>query len=726
MSKICPNCRTESGDEYQFCPNCGSALPDRGSDSPSGPAPYCCSGCGETLGEDDRFCRNCGTSVLNRATGPEPSAAAAAPLAGYPLEPKKKAGSGKGLLLFVLISMAVVLIGIVAIGALMVTNFLKYKAEPAEVSQEEPYSEEDEQTEEPEQSDIYHDDTLFEDYAYVRPDFAVISENIAAASALIGNGGSPEEFSADAETILGQLNGMLTMYSLLDVYTSLDYTDAYYQEEYLLVMESSNRLDMEFNDMIAAAVGTEYEQALRDLWGDEYFESCLQYAKFNSDEIADLSVREAELLEDYDTAIEDTSVVVNGREWTMDDLDSYGVTLGDEEYYEIYDALCSATNERAGAIFQQLMGVRNEISAALGYDSYADYAYDLHGRDYSPEDAEAFQQAAKNYIAPLYEEIYELSFDTDYYSLYSAEYDSDEMLPKIHDCAEAISPKISGAMDYMLTCGLYDIEPSQTKLSGGFTTYFTSCGAPFLFDNWNGSWSSVSGFTHELGHYTSYYNRDPYGWDTSDSTDVAEIDSQTLELLFMNDYDSIFGTDIANAARMEEMLNTLHAILSGCMEDEFQQRLYANPGMTLPETNALYYQLAEEYGLTAVYHYSPEEWVFITHTFESPFYYISYAASMVPSAEIFFLSQEDGERAVEIYEEILNRENDEGFLELLDREDLGDPFDPETLSLLESEIRSYCQTLTDSYTGFSDFSLGGHEESGGFGDFGDFGDLFGA
>ena len=718
MSKICPNCRSESGDEYQFCPNCGCALPDRGSDSPSGPAPFCCPNCGETMPASDRFCRNCGTPVFDRTPEPQPSAPASPPHAEEAPAAKKKAGSGKGLLLFVLISMAVVTTGIVVLGALTVSNFLKYRSEQAEVSQEEPYSGASEWPaesgdSESDSSGIFHSGTHFSDYVYTRPDFEAISETISAATELIEAGGSPEEFSGYGAQILEQLNNMLTMYSLLDVYTSLDYTNDYYQQEYLMMVESSNRLDTEFNDMIGASVGTEYEQALRDLWGDEYFESCLQYAKLNSDEIAELSVREAELIEDYDVAVEDTSVVVNGQNWTMDDLSDYGVTLSDEEYYEIYDALCKATNEKTGPIFQQLVGVRNEISQALGYDSYADYAYDLHGRDYSPEDAEAFQQATKTYIAPLYEEIYELSFNTDYYSLYSGEYGSDDLLPKIYDCAAEISPKISTAMNYMLTCGLYDIEPSETKLSGGFTTYFTSFGAPFLFDNWDGDWSSVSGFTHELGHYTSYYGREPYGWDTPDSTDVAEIDSQTLELLLMNDYDSIFGEEIADAARMEEMLNVLHAILSGCMEDEFQQRLYANPDMTLDEINALYYQLAEEYGLTAIYHYSPEEWVFITHTFESPFYYISYAASMVPSAEIFFLSQEDEDGAVELYEEILGRENGEGFLELLARENLGDPFDPETLSTLESQIRSYCQTLTGSASGSGFFSDGFN----GFGNF---------
>lgn len=719
MSKICPNCQTESDDAYQFCPNCGRALPDRENESPASPAPVCCPNCGRALTADDRFCMSCGAPFPVEASASKSFAPASPGPAGRVPEAKKKPGSGgKGLLIFILVSMTAAAIGIVVLGALAVVNFFKYKAEQAEVPKEEPYSEESGWRGEPWDPDAdlsgrFHADTHFSDYAYARPDFDAISKEISAAAGLIEDGGNPKDLAAYGETILGQLNGMLTMYSLLDVYTSLDYTDSYYQQEYLLMVESCNRLDTEFNDLVAATVGTEYEQALRDLWGDEYFESCLRYAKFNSDQIAQLSLREAELTEEYDVALKDTSVAVDGRKWTMDGLRDYGAGLDDEKYYEIYDAVCAATNEKAGVIFEQLVGVRNEIAGTLGYGSYADYAYDLHGRDYSPKDAEAFGQAAKMYIAPLYEEVYELSFRTDYYALYSGQYDSGDLLPRIYDCAQSLSPKISRAMNYMLTCGLYDIEPSGTKLSGGFTTYFTSYGAPFLFDNWDGGWDSVAGFTHELGHYASYYNREAYGWDTPDSTDIAEIDSQTLELLFTNDYDAIFETDTANAARMEEMLGVLHAILSGCMEDEFQQRLYENPDLTLPEINALYYRLAEEYGLSAVYRYSPEEWVFITHTFESPFYYISYAASMVPSAEIFFLSLTDRESAVETYEEILDRETDEGFLEILEREDLGNPFDPETLSALSDQILGYCQTLADGGPGapFRDY-----EDFGAFGD----------
>ena len=43
-------------------------------------------------------------------------------------------------------------------------------------------------------------------------------------------------------------------------------------------------------------------------------------------------------------------------------------------------------------------------------------------------------------------------------------------------------------------------------------------------------------------------------------------------------------------------MDAMYSLLSGCMEDEFQQEIYENPNMSLDEMNALYRKLAEEYG----------------------------------------------------------------------------------------------------------------------------------
>ena len=52
----------------------------------------------------------------------------------------------------------------------------------------------------------------------------------------------------------------------------------------------------------------------------------------------------------------------------------------------------------AGQIFLELISVRNELAQIYGYDTFADYAYDVYyGRDYTPADAAALCEAIKPY-----------------------------------------------------------------------------------------------------------------------------------------------------------------------------------------------------------------------------------------------------------------------------------------------------------------------------------------
>ena len=80
----------------------------------------------------------------------------------------------------------------------------------------------------------------------------------------------------------------------------------------------------------------------------------------------------------------------------------------------------------------------------------------------------------------------------------------------------------------------------------------------------------------------------------------------------------------------------------------------------------------------------------MSHTFQSPLYYISYAVSAVPALEIWRVAREDFEVGKELYLSLYARDHDEDFLEVL--EDLGfaDPFDEETIldlaDALEEEI----------------------------------------
>jgi oligoendopeptidase F len=245
---------------------------------------------------------------------------------------------------------------------------------------------------------------------------------------------------------------------------------------------------------------------------------------------------------------------------------------------------------------------------------------------------------------------------------------------------------VSEAAGYMLRNHLYDFSTGVNKMSGSFTTYINTYRAPFMFSRWTGSYTDLTTILHELGHFTNYYHNPSAGWSAGDSLDLAEIDSQGLELLMTPYFDQYYGT-VAQQAVSSLLSDCLYALISGCMEDEFQQLIYQTPTMTLDELNSLYERLEQEYGLASKFGPTGLEWVLIPHTFQTPMYYISYAVSMAAALELYEMALNGNQsQAREIYLAILNRPSFAAFREELQENGLSDVFDESTIQRLGEEL----------------------------------------
>ena len=182
---------------------------------------------------------------------------------------------------------------------------------------------------------------------------------------------------------------------------------------------------------------------------------------------------------------------------------------------------------------------------------------------------------------------------------------------------------------------------------------------------------------HEFGHYAGYYLNGVQRMRSADPLDLAEIDAQGLELLALTQYNNLYGA-LSDAARVASLVLALYAIITGCMEDAFQQFAYRTEHVTLEQLNAAYASL------------SGESWVEISHTFRAPMYYISYATSMLGALQLYALSDTDRAAAVSAYRKILMRPIGAAFRTTLRDANLRDPFDPSTCAALKSIFSALC------------------------------------
>ena len=322
-------------------------------------------------------------------------------------------------------------------------------------------------------------------------------------------------------------------------------------------------------------------------------------------------------------------------------------------------------NQQMGEVFLELIRVRNELAEIYDYDSYAAYAYDsVYGRDYTPEDAAALCRAIKPYARRYYADCYYSGAFQENMGSFSA----GELMYLLREYAPRISPEAARAQQYMEEHGLYLLESANLVASLGFTTTLPMYNAPFLYNCLYGNAVYDVGDTfHEFGHYyDAYINPEPDPMGRGGSYDIFEIHSTSMEALLYGWYDEIFG-DRADIARIYCLDGLIDNVVSGCIYDEFQQYCYAHPDMTVDEVNAAYYSIASSYGRQFYRASDRYGWMYVSHNFQSPFYYISYAVSTLASLQIWALAEHDREAAIEKYNDLVSRSAyDLSYFELMD------------------------------------------------------------
>ena len=532
-------------------------------------------------------------------------------------------------------------------------------------------------------TDITYDreDVLFSSLSYSHPDTDAIRSDIDALTQKISSGAKAEEVLADYAKILAAYDHLDTMASLAYILYSMDVTEEYYDNEYTDLIAEANDLDLQLTDLSILMYETDgIGDAFTAAYGEHFKENVYKGEQRNSPEVQDELNLFNELSSDYDTALSTFRMVYNGKEYTEDELiDSYD---GDyDEYMRKVNAYYEQMNEQIGPLYLEMVKNNVKIAEKLGYETFTAYQYEGYDRDYTPEDARKVQQAVKDYLVPFYLETY---FRYYYYSDASA-YTGDtyvtysSFMGNFSAALNKLAPELLEPFEYIQKNGWLDRGVSDDKMKTNYTIYLADPALPFIFMQWKDDVDSCSTVIHEFGHYAHYYLNPHYGWSVSDPLDIDEIDSQGLELMMLEYYDDIFGSKKADGLRAEKLLEAMYIIIAGCMEDEFQQTVYEHPDMTLDELNSLYGDLAEDYGLAELYGYTGKEWVAIPHTFQSPLYYFSYAASMIAAVELWSLEQKSVSEAQDAYLAIQHRSEEEQLRTLLQECNLSDPISPETI-----------------------------------------------
>ncbi len=428
---------------------------------------------------------------------------------------------------------------------------------------------------------------------------------------------SPEE----AETIF---NWLVDEYTRIRTYSELAWIDFYAADgQDDVITDACQQLDdslTEAGDILFSAAS----KAISNDTSKEFSAFLGEDLTADLEDYEDMTDRESELLS------RETELKMRYRE------------LSSQKYGFVTHEL----SQKLGEIFMELVRIRTELARIHGYDSYAQYAYEnTYGRDYTPGDAAALCEKIKPYARVYFRDCY---YSGAFY-VKTPSFTPDELMDLLREYAPRFSPGAEEAQRYMEGHGLCFLESSENVSNVGFTTLLPQYNAPFLFDALFGVSNDVTRLFHEFGHYCeAYLNPEPDRLGSSGSYDVFEIHSTSMEALMLGWYDEIFGEE-ADLARIHALDGLLDNVVSGCLYDEFLQYAYSHPDMTVDELNDAYRRIASSYGVPVQYSAWRYAWADVSHNFESPFYYISYAASGLATLQILSMARSDRDAAIDLY-----------------------------------------------------------------------------
>lgn len=554
----------------------------------------------------------------------------------------------------------------------------------------------------------------FSQVEYERPDGQGILDLIDKAKEQAENDILPFGMIWTLRKIGDATQEFYSMMTIAQIRNYLDVNDTFYSEEMEYLDTFDARIQNSYNQMFSSIENSRFSSIQNMIFGESGAEDLQMSSQASSEEILSLQEQEKKLVAEYYYEYAQATVSTPEGEVLFSSLDSEGQSAYYNQFIQKY-------NQQFGELYLELVSLREQMAQALGYDSYTQVAdLDMLRNSYTREDIKTFREDIKQTIAPVYrsylEDFYRRAENRDqpgYVYLLGEQSPVpqgswQETLDQFEQLYQQMSEQTGECYSYLLSHEFIDAEPSQTKANVTFSTLIYSLNTPFLFANMNGSAEDVFSISHEFGHCFAMWQQLKLGSQQEGrSMDVSEIHSQAMQMLTLPYYEIFYGED-AGTARKYDVYTMVAGILTAAMNDEFQEKIYENPQMTVQELNELYKELAMEYGLVVESPYFDMEsfsmgWFTTNQYFDTPFYAIDYALSGCVAMEFLQMGLEDYTQALETYLSLVQQNSDYDFMTVLEETGLSSPFETEQMEAL-------AQTMEDFLQGGGSFSADNTEQ----------------
>ena len=539
----------------------------------------------------------------------------------------------------------------------------------------------------------------FQDMPYSRVDIDKLASEFKSLEEALDRAASGEEQFEVHKKYYELTNHAATNMTIAEIRHDIDMTDEFYSAE----QDYYDEKRPVYSNMIVSyqkkLYNSPYRAYLEEKIGPVAFKNIELAMKSVDEKIVPLMQEENQLNSRYNKLLATAKIDWNGEELNLSLMNPYlhnsdrNVRI---EAYKKYTEFFAKNKEELDDIYDKLVKNRTAQANALGYDNYLPLGYARMNRNcYDRNDVASFRAQVKKDFVPLAEQLHDrrrqrlglakLHFEDE--GVYFTNGNPapigtpEQILEAGRKMYNELSPETAKFMNFMCDNDLFDVLGRKTKKTGGYMTYLPDYKSPFIFANFNGTSGDVDVITHECGHAFQGFvaAEDPILEHSDITMETAETHSMSMEFFTERWMNMFFGDRAKDYVDMH-LEDSAAFIPYGTMVDEFQDIVYANPGLSPKQRNEAWRDLERQY--KPHLDYSGNEyfeqggfWQKQHHIYDLPLYYIDYAIAQTNALQYKVWMDKDFKAAWDSYLKLCRLSASDFFTGLVPQVGLNSPFE---------------------------------------------------
>lgn len=553
----------------------------------------------------------------------------------------------------------------------------------------------------------------FKDLPYVRPDSEKLLQSLNGLIEKFEKAQTAAEQIEVVELLEKEVKTVQTMGAIANIRNTVNTRDAFYDGERAFFDELSPLLEGKLHSFCQAAVKSRFRGELAEKFGAIWLDNMELRLKAFSPPLIPLMQEENQLASQYEKLCASAQIPFEGKTLTLSQLTLYKQSPDRKlrrGAYEAEGGFFDEHRDEFDGLYDKLVKNRSRQARLLGFENYVELGYLRNLRNcYGPEQVENFRRQVKEDVVPIADEIKKVQakrigvedfkFYDDIFRFPDGNPDPkgspEEIMEAGRKMYAGLSPETAEFVKMMYNAELFDVLSRDGKAPGGYSTFLSDYGWPFVFSNFNGTAGDVDVFTHEFGHafaFSEAAKRVPLDELLCPTSDGAEVASMSMEFLTAPYHELFFREETAKY-ELSHAEDALAFLPYGCEVDHFQHLVYENPGWTPERRNAAWAELERLYrpylnseGLP--FYGRGAGWQRQMHIYLSPFYYIDYCLAQTIALQIWAASLKDWNGAWQTYLRFIRQGGTATFVGLVESSGLLSPLE-------DGSLKAVCRTAQE-------------------------------